>query len=517
MLDAGPQPMNGALVIAGSADTRGASLLTAGLCRWLRQQGVTVAPFKPLSVAQSSYVTIDGAEIGRPQALQAAAAEIEPDARMNPVLLKPGIGGSQVMVLGQDVGMVDTDGYAENAARLLDVALDSLAALRREFDVVICEGADRAPDRRRGADLPDLDLSRSAGLATVLTADASGGGSMAALHGTLALLPPEDQALIAGFILTAARDTARDTGRETGREQAAGLLRSLTGRPMLGALPDDPDRWLVAQLNIGGAEIWPRLPSGPPLGHDILRVSVVATPRMSDLADIEPLAAEPGVLIRLAASAEELGDADLVILPGSRATVADLAFIRERGIADLITSRARAGRPVLGISGGYQMLTDEIGDDVESGAGSVSGLGLLTASVVFDANPTIGRRAGAAYGSAVTGFEARRGAVTATGIRAEPFPGGCRSGVVWGTSWHGLLENDAFRRAFLAEVAGFAGRDFKPAPDASFEAVRTAALDRLGDLVGAHLDTTVIERLIEGGPPPGLPVVPPAGGRSGAS
>lgn len=371
MLDAGPQPMNGALAIAGSADTRGASLLTASLCRWLRRQGVTVAPFKPLSVAQSSYVTIDGAEIGRLQALQAAAAETEPDARMNPVVLKPGIGGSQVMVLGQDVGMVDSAGYAENAARLLDVALDSLAALRREFDVVICEGADRAPDGRRGADLPDLDLSRSAGLATLLTADASGGGSMAALHGTLALLPPDEQALIAGFVLTAARDTARDAGRE----QAAGLLRSLTGRPVLGALPDDPDRWLVAPLNAGGAETWPRLPSGPPLGHDILRVSVVATPRMSDLADIEPLAAEPGVLIRLAASAEELGDADLVILPGSRATVADLAFIRERGIADLITSRARAGRPVLGISGGYQMLTDEIDDDIESGPAVSRGSG----------------------------------------------------------------------------------------------------------------------------------------------
>ena len=214
--------------------------------------------------------------------------------------------------------------------------------------------------------------------------------------------------------------------------------------------------------------------------------------------------------VRMAASAEELADADLVIIPGSRATVADLAFLRERGLSEVIAARTLAGRPVLGICGGYQMLCEELTDDVESGAGTVSGLGLLPASVTFSETKTLGRPSGTAYGAAVSAYEIHHGQVTVSGIMAEPFLDGCRSGTVWGTSWHGTLENDQFRRAFLTEVAAFAGRDFKPAPDTNFAALREAGLDLLGDLVASHLDTGAILRLLEGGPPPGLPVVPPA-------
>lgn len=486
-------------------------MLVAGLCRWLRKQGVTVAPFRSLGTVLSSFVTADGAEIGRAQAMQAEAAGIEPDARMNPVLLRPGIGCWQVLVLGHEVGQVDASDFAENAGRLLDVAVDNLAALRQEFDVVICEGASGPPElRRRGLGLPDLDLSRAAGLATLLAADAGTDGWLAALYGTLALLAPEDQALISGFLLATAGASSA-----SGREQEAGLLRGLTGRPILGDLPHCAAAWLATEHG-NGSDAWPHPPSAPRLGHDILRVSVISLPRMSSVADIDPLAAEPGVLVRLADRAEDLADADLVIVPGSRATVADLAYIRERGMAELIASRSRSGRPVLGIGGGYQMLTEELADDVESGAGTVSGLGLLPARVAFGESATVGRRSGAAYGAEVAGFEAGRGAVAPAGIRAEPFPGGCRSGVVWGTSWHGVLENDAFRRAFLTEVAALADRDFKPAPDTSYAALRLAALDRIGDLAEAGLDTAAILRLIEGGPPPGLPVVPPAGGRAGS-
>jgi adenosylcobyric acid synthase len=213
----------------------------------------------------------------------------------------------------------------------------------------------------------------------------------------------------------------------------------------------------------------------------------------------------------MAGRAEELADADLVIIPGSRATVADLAFLRERGLSDAIAARALAGRPVLGICGGFQMLSEEITDDVESGAGTVSGLGLLPARVVFSEAKTLGRPSGTAYGVQVNGYEIHHGQVEVSGITAEPFLDGCRSGSVWGTSWHGTLENDQFRRAFLTEVAAFAGRDFKPAPDTDFAALRAAGLDLLGDLVADNLDTGAILRLIEGGPPPGLPVLPPGG------
>jgi adenosylcobyric acid synthase len=499
--------VNGAILIAGTASDAGKSVVVAGLIRWLCRQGVSVAPFKAQNMSLNSFVTADGAEIGRAQAMQAAAAGLEPDTRMNPVLLKPGANGSQVVVLGQSVGEVDAAEYAEHASRLLDVALDSLSQLRREFDVIICEGAGSPAEiNLRDTDIANMGLARAAGLPVALVTDIDRGGAFAALHGTVALLTPEDQALIAGFIINKFRG---DRGL---LEPGLGLLRGLTGRPVLGVLPWADGLWLDAEDTLSVARPGAvRPPAGPPLGPDVLRVSVVRLPRISNLTDVDALAAEPGVLVRLADSPAELADADLVILPGTRATVADLGWLRERGLADAIVARAVAGRPVLGICGGYQMLAAEISDDIESGAGQVSGLGLLPATVTFADAKTLGRPAGTAYGAPVSGYEMHHGVVSVAGITAEPFLDGCRSGTVWGTSWHGTLENDEFRRAFLTEVADFAGRDFKAAPDSCFAAIRAAALDVMGDLIADHLDTAAVCRLIEGGPPPGLPVLPPAG------
>jgi adenosylcobyric acid synthase len=243
----------------------------------------------------------------------------------------------------------------------------------------------------------------------------------------------------------------------------------------------------------------------------VLRVSVVRLPRISNFTDLDALAAEPGVLVRLAARPAELADADLVVLPGSRATVADLGWLREQGFGAAITERACRGRPVLGICGGYQMLATRIEDAVESRAGTVAGLGLLPATVRFGPAKRLGRPAGSALGAPVTGYEIHHGIVTATG--GEPFLDGCRAGAVWGTSWHGILENDAFRQAFLAEVAAVAGRAWRPAPGVCFADLRAAQLDLLGDLVADHLDTAALTRLIETGAPAGLPVLPPAGSR----
>jgi adenosylcobyric acid synthase len=212
------------------------------------------------------------------------------------------------------------------------------------------------------------------------------------------------------------------------------------------------------------------------------------------------------VLVRYAHRPAELADADLVVLPGSRATVSDLAWLRERGLAEMITQRARRGGPVLGICGGYQMLAGSIQDDVEARAGLVPGLALLPVRVAFGPDKRLGRPVGEAGGVAVTGYEIHHGVATVS-AGAEDFAGGCRAGAVWGTSWHGLLENDEFRRIFLAEVAAITGREFAVAPDTVFADVREARLDALGDLVAEHLDTSAICRLIESGPPPGLPAV----------
>jgi len=501
--------VRGALLVAGTSSDAGKSVLTAGLCRHLARQGTRVAPFKAQNMSLNSYVTLDGAEIGRAQAMQAAAAGIEPDARMNPVLLKPGSDTqTHVIVLGQPADEVSAAEYRGHAGRLLRVALDSLAQLRAEYDVVICEGAGSPAEiNLRDTDIANLGLAQAAGLPVLLVGDIDRGGVFAALYGTLALLSPADQALISGIVINKFRG---DPGL-----LAPGLrmLTGLTGRPVLGVLPWRGGLALDMEdsLSLDSVRGVVGVPTNKPFGSEVLRVSVVRTPRISNFTDVDALAAEPGVLVRFATRPAELADADLVILPGSRATVADLGWLREQGLAAAVEQRARQGLPVLGICGGYQMLATEIDDPVESRAGAVAGLGLLPARVAFGAGKVLARPSGTGYGVPVTGYEIHHGVAMVTGPGTEPFPGGCRSGAVFGTVWHGTLEGDEFRRAFLTEVAALAGRQFTVAPDTNFAAARQAALDSLADLVADHLDAGALGRLIEQGPPPGLPVIPPAG------
>ena len=500
--------MRGTLLVAGTGSDAGKSVLVAGLCRWLSRQGVKVAPFKAQNMSLNSFVTLDGAEIGRAQAMQAAAAGVEPAADMNPVLLKPGSDRrSQVVVLGHPEAEADAVGYRAHAARLRQVALDSLARLRDAYDVVICEGAGSPAEiNLRETDVANMGLARAAGLPVIVTGDIDRGGVFAAMYGTLALLSPEDQALICGFVINKFR------GAPELLDSGLVLLRELTGRPVYGVLPWQEGLWLDAEdsLNLPDSQT-PQISYSNTVDYrSELRVAVVRLPRISNFTDVDALAAEPGVQVRFATSPADLADADLVVLPGSRATVSDLAWLRDRGLAAAVTERARAGRPVLGICGGYQMLARQIEDEVESRRGVVDGLGLLPVRVRFGAEKILGRPRGSALGAPVAGYEIHHGVAEITdpaGYGTETFLDGCRRGPVWGTSWHGALENDEFRRAFLAEVAVLAGRDFTPAPGTSFAAVREARLDVLGDLVAGHLDTAALTRLIEDGPAPGLPAL----------
>ncbi|MUN38742.1 cobyric acid synthase [Actinomadura litoris] len=495
--------MSGALLVAGTTSDAGKSVVTAGICRWLARRGVRVAPFKAQNMSLNSMVTVDGAEIGRAQYMQAQAAGVEARAVMNPVLLKPGSDRrSQVVVLGRPVAEVDALGYGAHKERLRGVVQESLAELRDEFDVVVCEGAGSPAEiNLRAGDIVNMGLARAADIPVVVVADIDRGGVFASLFGTVALLEEKDQALVAGFVINKFRG-AREL-LEPGLEQ----LRALTGRPTLGVLPWRLGLYLDTEDTLSLDA--PRPQARGPHGRETLRIAVVRFPRISNFTDLDALACEPGVVVRYAASAGDLAEADLVILPGSRATVSDLAWLRERGMADEVLRRVNEGRPVLGICGGYQMLAQEIEDSVESGAGRVEGLGVLPARVVFGKEKTLGRPEGRAYGEDVLAYEIHHGIAEREG--GEPFLDGCRQGAVWGTTWHGAWENDGFRRAFLREVAEVAGRDFTPAPDVSFAALREATLDVLGDLVEEHLDTGALWRLIEGGAPQGLPVVPPAG------
>jgi adenosylcobyric acid synthase len=279
---------------------------------------------------------------------------------------------------------------------------------------------------------------------------------------------------------------------------------------VFGVLPWLPGLWLDVEDSLDLES--DRGEAAPPLGHDVLRVSVLRLPRMSNATDVDALAAEPGVLVRFASRPEECGDADLVVVPGTRATVEDLAWLRSRGLDAVLAARAAAGRPVLGICGGYQMLGSSIADDVESRAGTVAGLGLLPLTTEFGGDRVLGRPTGRAGDCPVTGYEIHHGRIAVSGgeplVRTDAGSEGCRVGSVWGTVWHGLLENDAYRRSFLADVAALARRDFV-AGDVSFAGVRQARLDALGDLVESSLDVDAVLELAIAGAPTDLPFVPP--------
>jgi adenosylcobyric acid synthase len=489
--------VRGALLVAGTTSDAGKSVLTAGLCRWLSRQGVKVAPFKAQNMSLNSAVTADGAEIGRAQAMQAAAAGIEPEAAMNPVLLKPGSDRtSQVVVLGRPYAEVSALSYREHKAALLDVALASLADLRSRFDVVVCEGAGSPAEiNLRATDIANMGLARAADLPVLVVGDINPGGVFAGLFGTLALLSAEDQALVAGFVVNKFR------GDPALLEPGLQMLTRLTGRPTYGVLPWAEGLALDVEDSLGLSAPVEAL---PPLGRDVLRVSVVRLPRLSNWTDVDALRSEPGVLVRFATTPEELADADVVVLPGTRQTVADLAWLRSRGLDEALLRREG---PLLGVCGGYQMLGARIEDEVESGAGVVEGLGLLPVRTAFGADKVLARPRGEWRGETVdTAYEVHHGRITAEG--GEPFLDGVRVGQVFGTVWHGALESDGFRRALLAEVAAVTGRSWEPGTRA-FEDVRQQRLDVLGDLVADHLDTDALVRLLSDGVPAGLPFVPP--------
>ena len=496
--------MRGALLVAGTTSDAGKSALVTGICRLLARRGVAVAPFKAQNMSNNSVVTPDGGEIGRAQAVQALACGLAPSVAFNPVLLKPGSDrSSQVVVRGRADGTVSARSYQQRKAALLDVVTASLADLRARFDVVVCEGAGSPAEiNLRAADIVNMGLAQAADLPVVVVGDIDRGGVLAHLFGTLAVLDPADQARIAGFVVNKFRG---DPGLlDPGLDQ----LAALTGRPTFGVLPWEERLWLDAEDSLSAVADGVLGRPAPPHGSQWLRVAVVRLPRISNATDAEALAAEPGVAVRYVTEPSRLADADLVVLPGSKSTVSDLAWLRRAGLADAVLAHARAGRPVLGICGGYQMLGRWILDPYGVEGDGAEGLGLLDLEVEFDPVKHLGNPTGTAWGEPVRGYEIHHGRVVHSGDPQLLDGEGSDAGAVLGTHWHGLLENDGFRRALLRRVADQAGRTgFVPAPDTSFSAHRTAQLDVLGDLVEEHIDIRALEHVINHGAPADLPVV----------
>lgn len=484
--------MTGALLVAGTTSDAGKSMVVAGLCRLLARKGIRVAPFKAQNMSNNSAVTIDGGEIGRAQAMQARAAGLAPHTRFNPVLLKPGSDRtSQLVVRGRVVDTVSARDYIDHRDRLSAVVTDELALLRSEFDAVICEGAGSPAEiNLRATDLANMGLARAADLPVIVVGDIDRGGLLAHLYGTVAVLEPEDQRLIAGFVVNKFRGDASLL--------APGLaqLQELSGRPTYGVIPYSDGLWLDAEDSVSVVAHRVVGEPQPPRGGQWLRVAAVRLPRISNSTDVEALACEPGVFVRWVSDPADLVDVDVVVIPGSKATVADLDWLRRSGLADALSAHAARGLPVLGVCGGFQMLCSRLDDPVESRVGVVPGLNLLDADVVFAPQKTLRR-----HEEPLSGYEIHHGQIHRS--TEEQWLGvGLRRGAVYGTHWHGVFDNDDVRRSWLAEAAEAAGRSgFVVADDVDVGARRDAQLDLMADLLISHLDLDAVLNLLDDGAP----------------
>ncbi|MFH7324348.1 cobyric acid synthase [Aeromicrobium sp. JJY06] len=487
-----PEPRRSArILVAGTTSDAGKSLVTTALCRAFARRGLRVAPYKAQNMSNNSMVCADGAEIGRAQWVQALAAGAEPEAAMNPVLLKPGGDRrSHVVVMGEPAGEISSREFIGGRTHLATAAHAAFDDLASRFDVVVAEGAGSPAEiNLRAGDYVNMGLARHADMPVVVVGDIDRGGVFAAFYGTVALLEPADQALVAGFVVNKFR------GDQSLLAPGLRQLEDLSGRRVLGTLPWSPDVWLDSEdaLDLEGRRT---------SAEGALRVAVIRLPRISNFTDVDALGLEPDVDVVFTADPRDLADADLVVLPGTRATVSDLAWLRMRGLDRAITRHAESGRAVLGICGGFQMLGRHVHDPegVEAGEPtSVAGLGLLPVETTFAAEKTLRLPEGEALGAAAGGYEIHHGRITRD-AGAEEFLGGARVGAVLGTMWHGSLESDDLRTAVLDLAARSRGGSFS-ASGVSFAAAREGRLDLLGDLAEQHLDVDALLQLAQQGAP----------------
>lgn len=493
-------PQTRGLLFAGTTSDAGKSLVTAAACRLFARNGVKVAPFKSQNMSNNSMVCSDGSEIGRAQWLQAVAAGAEPETAMNPVLLKPGSDRrSHIVLLGKPAGTLEAGEFATGRAHLAKAAFEAYRDLASRYDVVLSEGAGSPAEvNLRAGDYVNMGLAREMHLPVVVVGDIDRGGVLAAMFGTLGMLEPADQRHLKGWIVNKFRGDVEllRPGLRT--------LEERTDRPVLGVIPWLADLWLDSEDALAIAGWQHRV-------DPTLRVAAVRFPRISNATDLDALAAEPGVAVAFTTSAAELADADLVVLPGSRATLSDLAWLRERGLDAAIARRVAEGKPVLGICGGNQMLAATIHDPLGIEAGSptsVAGLGLLPTRVDFGADKILGRPTGSWRGEHVAAYEIHHGVTTLDGDalrawEASMFLDGFTMGAVWGTTWHGAFESDGFRRAFLAEVASRTGSPWTPQPDApGYADRREDMLDRLADALDEAVGFQPLIDLVDAGVQP---------------
>jgi adenosylcobyric acid synthase len=492
------------LLIVGASSSAGKSLIVTALCRLYARRGVHVAPFKAQNMSNNAAVCAGG-EIGRAQAAQAYAAGVEPAVEMNPILIKPEADRrSQVVVRGQVWQTLSAGGYYRHKGELWQAVTESLDALRARYDLVIAEGAGSPAELNlKGGDLVNMAVAKYARAPTLLVGDVDRGGIFAQLLGTQALLEPDERDLLKGFIVNKFRGDPRLF------EDGVRILEQRSGLPVLGVVPYLHDHGLAAEDAVVLEES--PSPGGPAAGQ--VDIAVVRLPRISNFDDFDPLALEPGVRLRYVDSPQALGRPQAIILPGTKSTIADLAWLHERGLSAAIGALARRGACVVGICGGYQMLGTAVRDPdrVESGRESLDGLGLLPVETTFAGRKATYRsRARVAgtggfldelRGETVEGYEIHMGRTQGAAPiieiveregQAVHQPDGAASGDgrIFGVYLHGLFDNDNFRRAWLRGLGLRASGE-------GFRQLQNLAFDRLADAAEAALDIACLDRIVE--------------------
>ena len=498
------------LMVQGTASHAGKTTIVAALCRLFARAGYRVAPFKAQNMSNNAAVTMDGGEVGRAQAMQAMAAGVPVTVDMNPILLKPQSDRtSQIVVLGAVRHRDDARAYYDRTAELWPVVTGALDRLRASHDLVIAEGAGSPAEiNLERYDLVNMRVARYANAPVLLVGDIDRGGVFASLFGTVMLLPESDRALIRGFIINKFR------GDPSLLDPGFAMLEERTGIPTIGVVP-------YADLSRVPAEDAVEWAAGT--DHDektLIDIAIVRLPRVANLDEFQPLMSEDGVSVRWVADASQLRDPDLIIIPGTKSTMADLEWMRDRRLDRAIRARRAAGTPVLGICGGFQMLGSEIVDEhgVEM-QGTVKALGLLPTIAVFAPQKTTRRVVAQINESSalwepddvdepIEGYEIHAGQLVLSevaGSHSRPFTvrtgaseyaDGCTSsdGLVVGTYMHGLLENGSLRHSLLNRLARRKGLAFSPATKSISP---TQAIDALADCVRDSVDMDAVAAMVD--------------------
>lgn len=497
------------IMVMGTSSSAGKSLLVAGLCRCFARRGIRVAPFKSQNMSNNAAVCRDGSEIGRSQALQALAAGVEPRADFNPILLKPeGNTRSQVIVNGRATTTLAAAEYFHRRDQLWPVATAAIDRLRREFELVVIEGAGSPAELNLAdAEIVNFAVARHCQSAVLLVGDIERGGVFAQLLGTLWLLSPEDRALVSGLIVNKFR------GDLSLFDSGVKILEQRSDVPVLGVLPWIDELHLPEEDALAIHALTATLgDSVPSACAAVLKIVVVHLPHISNFDDFDPLENHAGVSVCYAKSVESLENADVVILPGTKNTIEDLHWLRKSGIADAVVRIAQRGKHIVGICGGYQMLGRQIENPscLESTDRQAVGLGLLDVNTIFhDAKQTRQVRvkvvddavASGTKGQILTGYEIHHGRTRTsspwltriqTDVTEDDAMDGAHSadGRVWGCYLHGLFHNDQFRVAWLQSL----GVSTVPELARTAHAVVNDSLNRLADVLETHLG---LDRLLQ--------------------